>query len=222
MFMVDMTATGEDNVLTNKSSDLLFRKKQLEQLQNEVVDIEEMGAGISITDLGLNDFRMDLVNHIKENGSLDSVPNGVHSVSKADKDKGISEGVIYILKNINNEVNIDNTNQLHPFYLVYISRDGQIISNHLDVKNTLDILRLISKGKSEPIREVYERFNSETSDGRDMSEYSALLSASIESILNLKDESEIDSLFSPGGTSFSKNNIKGLEDFELIAFLIIK
>ncbi len=222
MFMVDLTATGEDNVLTNKSSDLIFRKEQLEQLQKEVVDIEDMSGGISIMDLGLNDFRMDLVNYIKEHGDLDSVPNGVHSVAKADSDKGISEGVIYVLKNINNEINIDNTNQLHPFYLVYITRDGSVISNHLEVKNTLDILRLISKGKSEAIREVYERFNQETNDGRNMGEYSSLLSASIESILNVKEESDIDSLFSAGGTTVLKNNIKGLEDFELIAFMVVK
>lgn len=222
MFMVDLTATGEDNVLTNKSSDLIFRKEQLEQLQKEVVDLEEMGAGISITDLGLNDFRMDLVNYTKENGNLDSVPSGVHSVARVDSDKGISEGVIYVLKNINNEVNIDNTNQLHPFYLVYISRDGKVVSNHLEVKTTLDILRLISKGKNEPIREVYEKFNNETNDGRNMEEYSALLSASIESILNVKEESDIDSLFSAGGTTVLKNNIKGLEDFELIAFMVVK
>ena len=120
MFMVDATATGEDNVLTNKSSDLLFRKKQLERLQEEVVDIEDLDSSISITDLGLNDFRMDLVNYLKEKGSLDGIPNGMHAVCKKNPNLGIEEGVIYILKNINNEVNIDNTNQLHPFYLVYV------------------------------------------------------------------------------------------------------
>ena len=145
MYMVDATATGEDNVLTNESSDLIFRKKQLERLQEDVVDIEDMGSGVSITDLGLNDFRMDLVNYINQNGMLDSVPNGMHCVCKKDEDRGIKEGVIFVMKNINNEVNIDNTNQLHPFYLVYIGENGEIVSNHLNVKNTLDILRAISK-----------------------------------------------------------------------------
>jgi len=151
MFMVDATATGEDNVLTNKSSDLLFRKKQLEKLQKEVVDIEEMGSGVSITDLGLNDFRMDLVNYINENGNLESVSNGVHSVCKKDIKNGIKEGVIFVLKNINKDINIDNTNQLHPFYLVYIKDNGQILSNHLNVKNTLDMSYLIQKQKMEII-----------------------------------------------------------------------
>jgi superfamily II DNA or RNA helicase len=222
MFMVDITATGEDNVLTNKSSDLLFRKKQLEKLQEEVVDIEEMGSGVSITDLGLNDFRMDLVNYINEHGSLDSVPNGVHSVCEKELEKEIKEGAIFVLKNINSDVNIDNTNQLHPFYLIYIQEDGEIISNHLNVKNTLDILRVISKGKDKPIKEVYELFNKETQDGKNMDKYSGLLNSSIKSILNVKDESDVDSLFSAGGTSALVNNIKGLEDFELLTFIVVK
>lgn len=222
MFMVDATATGEDNVLTNKSSELQFRKKQLEKLQEEVVDIEDMGAGISITDLGLNDFRMDLVNYIKENGSLDMVPNGIHTVCRKDIERSIDEGVIFVLKNINNGVNIDNTNQLHPFYLVYIKDSGEVLSNHLSVKNTLDILRIISKGQKEPVREVYELFNNETNEGKNMQNYSALLNKSIESILNVKDERDVDSLFSPGGTTALVNNIRGLEDFELITFIIIK
>ena len=222
MFMVDMTATGEDNVLTNKSSDLLFRRKQLEKLQEEVVDIEDIGSGVSITDLGLNDFRMDLINYINANGTLESVPNGLHSVCEKDIEKGIQEGVIFVLKNINSDVNIDNTNQLHPFYLVYIQENGEVLSNHLNVKNTLDILRVLSKGKDQPIREIYEGFNQETEDGNKMERYSALLGSGVESILNVKDESDVDSLFSTGGTTALVNNIKGLDDFELLAFVVIK
>lgn len=222
MFMVDATATGEDNVLTNKSSDLLFRKQQLEKLQDEVVDIEEMGSGISITDLGLNDFRMDLVNYMKEKGNLDGVPNGMHAVCKKNPALGIEEGVIFVLKNINNEVNIDNTNQLHPFYLVYIKDNGEILSNHLNVKNTLDIVRAISRGISEPISEVFNKFNQETDDGKKMGKYSDLLGATIESILNVKDASDVESLFSAGGTTALRNTVKGLEDFELITFMVIK
>ena len=222
MYMVDATATGEDNVLTNESSDLDFRKKQLERLQNEVVDIEEMDSGISITDLGLNEFRMDLINYMNEKGSLDGVPNGMHAVARQHPENDIRPGVIFVLKNIHNEVNIDNTNQLHPFYLVYISENGEVISNHLNVKHTLDILRAVSKGYDVPIKEVYEPFNEETEDGKNMKKYSDLLNKSIESILNVKEETDIDSLFSPGGTTALINNIKGLEDFELIAFTVIK
>ncbi|MDD3264130.1 MAG: helicase-related protein [Candidatus Nanoarchaeia archaeon] len=221
MLMLDISGTGEDNVLTNKSSDMEYRKEQLKKLQEEVVDLEEMNTGISITDLGLNDFRMDLIEYVNHNGDLSKTANGMHSVVFANPEKGIEKGVIYVLKNINNEVNIDNMNQLHPFYLIYIKNDGSIISNHLNVKNTLDILRVLTKGNIEPIKEAYKKFNEETNDGKNMQMYSNLLNSSIDSIINIKEESDIDSLFKKGGTTMLKNDIKGLDDFELISFMVV-
>ncbi len=221
MMMSDIASTGEDNVLTNKSSDMEYRKEQLKRLKEEVVDLEEMNTGISITDLGLNEFRMDLVEYVKQNGELNKVPNGMHSVVKEDIENGIEKGVIYILKNISSSVNIDNTNQLHPFYMVYIKDDGTIKSNHLTVKNTLDILRVLAKGKNDPIKQAYNKFNDITDDGRNMSKYSELLNEAIKSIIDVKEESDIDSLFRKGGTTMLQNDIKGLEDFELISFLVI-
>jgi len=221
MYMLDITATGEDNVLTNKSNDMEYRKAQLQKLKEEVVDLEDMNTGISITDLGLNDYRMDLLEYIKENGNLDYVVNGMHSVVAEDKENGVKKGTIYVLKNINSNINIQNTNQLHPFYIVYIKEDGEVISNHLSVKNTLDLLRFVSKGKKEPIKEAFEKFNEDTNDGNNMEKYSSLLNKSIESIINVKEESDIDSLFRRGGTTMLQNDITGLEDFELIAFVVI-
>lgn len=221
MLMMDISGTGEDNVLTNKSSDMEYRKEQLKKLKEEVVDLEEMNTGISITDLGLNEFRMDLVEYVKNTGKLDDIPFGLHSVVKENKALGIEKGVIYVLKNINNEVNIDSMNQLHPFYLVYIKENGEILSNHLNVKNTLDLLRIMSKGNNEPIKDAYNIFNEFTNDGKNMKLYSELLSQSINSIINIKEENDIDSLFKPGGTTMLKNDIKGLEDFELITFMVV-
>ncbi|RLA82949.1 MAG: ATP-dependent helicase, partial [Epsilonproteobacteria bacterium] len=222
MFMVDTTATGEDNVLTNKSSDMEFRKQQLQKLKDEVVDIEEIDSSISITDLGLNDFRMDLVKYIETKGDINDVSLGIHTVCQKDLAKGIDDGVIFILKNINNDININNINQLHPFYLVHIDESGEVLSNHLSVKQTLDTVRYLCKGKDEPINDVYTLFNDLTKDGKDMSKYSALLSDAINSIIDTNDESDIESLFTSGGTSILENEIKGLDDFELIAFLVIK
>ena len=165
---------------------------------------------------------MDLVNYIKDNGSLASVANGMHAVCKKDIERGIEEGVVFVLKNINSEVNIDKTNQFHPFYLVYISAKGEVISNHLNVKNTLDILRALCKGNSDAMKDVYELFNDETDDGKNMVKYSDLLNKSIESVLHVKDESDVESLFTSGGTTALMNNIKGLEDFELLTFVVIK
>lgn len=221
MMMSDIAGTGEDNPLTNQSTDAEYRKIQLQKLKEEVVDLEDMNTGVSITDLGLNDFRMDLLEYINKNGNLDYVVNGLHSVVKSDEINGVPKGTIFILKNINSNVNIKNTNQLHPFYIVYIGEDGEIVSNHLNVKNTLDLLRYVSKGNKEPIKEAYEYFNEITDDGNNMEKYSDLLNKSIESIISVKEESDIESLFRRGGTTILQNDIKGLEDFELIAFVVV-
>lgn len=221
MYMLDISATGEDNVLTNQSSDMQYRKAQLQKLKEEVVDLEDMDTGVSITDLGLNDYRMDLLEYIKVNGNLDYVLNGLHSVVLSDEANGIEKGTIFVLKNINSSVKIESSNQLHPFYMVYIKEDGQVLSNHLSVKNTLDLLRYISKDNKEPIKEAYNKFNDETNDGSNMTKYSELLNKSIESIINVKEETDIESLFRRGGTTMLQNDIKGLEDFELIAFVVI-
>ena len=221
MYMLDISATGEDNVLTNQSSDMQYRKAQLQKLKEEVVDLEDMDTGVSITDLGLNDYRMDLLEYIKVNGNLDYVLNGMHSVVLSDQENGIEKGTIFVLKNINSSVKIESSNQLHPFYIVYIREDGQVLSNHLSVKNTLDLLRYISKDKKEPLKEAYNKFNDDTNDGSNMSKYSELLNKSIESIINVKEETDIESLFRRGGTTMLQNDIKGLEDFELIAFVVI-
>ena len=221
MYMLDISATGEDNVLTNQSSDMEYRKAQLQKLKEEVVDLEDMNTGVSITDLGLNDYRMDLVEYINHNGNLDYVSNGMHSVVLSDEQNGVEKGTIFILKNINANVNIESTNQLHLFYIVYIKENGEILSNHLNVKNTLDLIRYVSKGKKEPVKEAYTKFNEITNDGNDMSKYSDLLNKSITSIIDVKEESDIDSLFRKGGTTMLKNDISGLDDFELIAFVAI-
>ncbi|WP_416198347.1 MAG: helicase-related protein [Sporanaerobacter sp.] len=222
MEIVNITATGDDNVLSNKSSDLEYRKQQLEKLQDEVLDLEDINTGVSITDLGLNDFRMDLVNYIEKNGDLDNVPNGMHTVINSDEGKGIYPGVIFVLKNINDDIDINKNNHLYPFYLVYIDYNGEVIVNHLKVKKVLDALRIGCKGKNEPIKEAYEEFNKETRDGKKMDKYSKLLEDAIMSIINVNKESDIDSLFSSGGTTALLESVKGLDDFELISFVVIR
>ena len=222
MKIVDMTATGDDNILSDEEKqDLEYRKAQLQKLQEEVCDMEDMTEGISIMDLGLNEFRLDLLDYVKEHGDLDSTPFGLNAVVPATEEN--PEGVIYVLKNRTSSVNIDNQNRLHPFYMVYISREGEVVTNHLSPKELLDKLRFLCKGKSEPIREAYTLFNKETRDGKNMKEYSELLGQAISSIIQVKDQSETDAFLSGNKTSFAANTkIKGLEDFELICFLVVK
>lgn len=221
MKIVDMTATGDDNIISEEEkTDLEYRKSQLKRLKEEVVDIEEMSSGISIMDLGLNEFRLDLLEYIKHHPDIDKTPFGLHSVARATDDT--PAGVIYVLKNRSNSVNIDNQNRLHPFYMVYISRDGEVICDHLSPKEMLDKMRFLCKGKAEPIPELYRAFNKETKDGRNMSEFSALLGDAIASIIEVKEESDIDSFLGGGQMSFLADEIKGLDDFELICFLVVR
>lgn len=221
MKIVDMTATGDDNLLSDEEkTDLEYRKAQLKRLQDEVVDIEDMTTGISIMDLGLNEFRLDLLDYIKHHPDIDKTPFGLHSVVPASEDT--PAGVIYVLKNRSNSVNIDNQNRLHPFYMVYIGNDGKVICDHLSPKQMLDKMRFLCKGKTEPIPEAYKPFNKETRDGRNMSQLSKLLGDAIASIIEVKDESDIDSFLGGGQVSFLSNEIKGLDDFELICFLVVR
>ena len=221
MKIVDMTATGDDNILSDEEKhDLEYRKAQLQRLQEEVVDIEEMSSGISIMDLGLNEFRLDLLEYIKEHPELERTPMGLHAVAPASAD--CPPGVIYVLKNRSESINIDNQNRLHPFYLVYISEEGEVICDYLQPKKLLDTMRYVCRDKDEPIPELYQRFNEETDDGRNMGEISELLGDAINSIIDVKAESDIDSLFRAGGTSALMSDVKGLEDFELICFLVVK
>ena len=216
-----ITSTGDDNLLSaNEKGDLEYRRNQLKKLQNEVVDIEDMDTGVNIMDLGLNEFRLDLLANLKEYPNMDLTPFGMSAVVNASE--LVEPGVMYVLKNKNNGVNIDRSNLLHPFYMVYLSHTGTVICDHLSPKKLLDKMRYACKDKTEPDKMLCKQFNKETRDGKNMRHYSDLLQSAIESIITVKEESDIESLFSVGETSALTYNIKGLDDFELICFLVIK
>lgn len=216
-----MTATGDDDLINaEEKGDLEYRKAQLKRLQEEVVDIEDMQSGISIMDLGLNEFRLDLLEYVKQNGDMDTIPYGLHAVVPASED--CPPGVVFVLKNLNNSVNIDMQNRLHPFYMVYVGTDGEVICDHLSPKELLDKFRSLCKGINTPVMDVCREFNIETKDGRDMQSISTLLTDAITSIIEVKEENDIDSLFNIGGTSALNNKISGLDDFEMICFLVVR
>jgi chaperonin cofactor prefoldin len=216
-----MTSTGDDDLINDEEKgDLEYRSTQLKKMMNEVVDMEEMNDGISIMDLGLNEYRLDLLEYVKTHKDIEKKPKGLHAVVPATKE--LPEGAIFVLRNVNNSVNIDNQNRIHPFYMVYIGTDGEVVCDYLNPKKMLDDMRLLCKDKSEPIKALCAKFNAETDDGRNMAEMSELLSMAIDSIIDTKAESDIDSLFSAGGTSALLSEISGLNDFELICFLVVK
>ena len=222
MMIADVTATGDDNVLSAQANDVSYRKEQLRRLQEEVIELEDLKIGVSITDLGLNDFRMDLLNYAKVHGELSSVPNGVHAVVPAKPELGLHPGVIFTLRNRNDGVNINQHNRLHPYYLVYTNHKGEVIHDHTEVKRLLDLVRSCCKGQAQPIQDVCRVFNKETADGRKMQVYSDLLGKAIRSMIDVKEEKDLDSLFSGGKTTALINTIAGLDDFELISFLVIQ
>lgn len=219
---MDITGAGSGNVLLSneEQADLDYRKSQLQRLQEEVVDLEDMDTGINIMDLGLNEFRLDLLAYMKDNPDIEHTPFGMSAVVPASDNA--QPGVIFILKNRNNAVNIGRQNLLHPFYMVYLSHDGEIILNHLSPKRLLDVMRSACKGKSEPIMELCHEFNEETQDGKSMDKYSDLLQKAVASIVQQKEISDLESLFSFGETTALVGDIAGLDDFELICFLVIK
>ena len=217
-----MTATGDDNPINpEEKGDLEYRLQQLKRLQDEVVDIEEMTDGVSIVDLGLNEFRLDLLEYLKTHGDLKKKPFGLHAVTAA---QGNPAGVIFVLKNRDNAVNTDNLNRIHPFYMVYVDNNGGVVCDYLNPKKLLDIMRLICRGNEEPIKDLYQPFNVETDDGRNMAKMSQLLSDAINSIIDTKEESDIESLFQKNGTGTTAllSNISGIDDFELICFLVVR
>ncbi|WP_429045635.1 SNF2-related protein [Aeromonas hydrophila] len=222
MVISDLTSTGDDNVLTAQANDVAYRKEQLKRLQEEVIDLEDVKSGISITDLGLNEFRMDLLNYLKTHPDITHLPNGLHTVVAADPARGLIPGVIFALRNRHAGVNIDQQNKLHPYYLIYMADNGDVAINHLQAKPLLDRIRAACKGKESADEMVCQLFNQVTQDGRKMAHYSALLDQAIHAMVAVKEQSDIDSLFSGGPTTALKNEIAGLDQFELINFIVVQ
>ena len=216
-----LTATGDDNLLSpEEKDDLEYRKQQLERLKEDVVDLEEMNSGVSIMDLGLNEFRLDLLEYMNGNHDVEHTPFGLHAVVRGNGQA--PAGTIFVLKNRTAGVNIDHKNQLHPFYMVYICDDGEVQVDHLHPKELLDKMRLICKQVSKPDVELCHEFNKETRDGLRMGKYSDLLSKAINSIISVKEESDVDSFLEGFVGELFEEHYVGLDDFELICFLVIK
>lgn len=234
-----LTATGDDNPLTDaEQGDLKYRRDQLERLKEEVVDIEEMNTGVSIMDLGLNEFRLDLLEYIKQDNDIEHTPMGLHAIVPADKDT--PPGVIFVLKNRNNDINIDRKNRLHPFYMVYIKSekvavssekcttnsslltDNSVFIDHLDPKSLLDTMRHLCRGNAAPLLDLCHKFNAETRDGQRMGTYSKLLGDAISSLIKVKETTDLFSFLDGDSGSLFGNEVRGLDDFELICFLIVR
>ncbi len=227
MVIVDVAATGEENIISDnqKMNDLDYRRNQLEELQDRVLDLEDIGNSISITDLTFNDFKIELMDYMKENrGELEKSPSGIYSIVDIPEDlvDEIEPGVIFLLRQISGTTESREKNPLSPYYLVYIGEDGLVKFSYIRSKKVLDYYKKLCLGKTEVLDDLVKEFNSDTNNGKDMSMYSELLVETIEDILGKKQEVGTQSLFSKGGTNVVRRDIDGLEEFELITFLIVR
>lgn len=218
--MVGVAIAGTGTNIIGKDTDLAYRREQLEKIQKESPDLEDMNTGVNIMDLGLNEFRMEIVEYLKSHPEVEKSARGMHTIVPATPD--MPAGTIFVLRNVNNGERIDKQNRLHPFYMVYLAENGEVICDHLSPKKMLDFMRRLCKGHDAPYKALCKRFNSETKDGFEMAHYSDMLSKSIQSIIQVKEESDINSLFSFDGGGLLTNTIQGLDDFELISFIVVK
>ncbi len=221
MVAADLAGTGDDNVLTTDSGDVAYRREQLRRLQDEVVELEDVRTGVSITDLGLNEFRTDLLAYLRDHRDLAAAPKGMHAVVPAQPEVGLIPGLIFVLRNTAADERINRGNQLHPYYLVYLDNDGNVVADHTQVKKVLDLMRLACRGRHDPVSDLCAAFNAATDDGSDMTRCSDLLNAAVASMVQVTDDRDLDSLFTPGATTALTQSIAGLDDFELIAFLAV-
>lgn len=227
MVMVDVSATGEENIIDKNQTmnDLDYRRKQLEELQDRVLDLEDIDNTISITDLTFNDFKIELMDYMKEhNGELEKAPKGIYSIIDIPEEltDEVEPGVVFLLRQVTGTTETKERNPLSPYYLVYIGEDSKVKYNYINSKKVLDYYQKLCAGKDEVLHDLVKDFNRETNDGKDMEKYSSLLVETIENILGKKQEAGVKSLFSKGGTATVKQDINGLEEFELVTFLIIK
>lgn len=229
MVLLDISATGEENVIqfsdAGKMNDLDYRRRQLEQLHNEVVNIEDLGGSISITDMTLNDFRMDLAEYLKEHtDNLECMPPGVYAVTKIDdliESEGLEPGVIFCLRNESAKIRTDSSNALAPYYLAWVSESGEVQINFTQAKKILDLLKKLSLGRSQPDESAVARFNVRTRNSADMSKYQALLAGAVSAITGKVEEKGVESLFQRGGTVLSRDLFKGIDDFEVVSYLVV-
>lgn len=242
MVLLDISATGEENVIDENAkemNDLEYRRKQLQQLQETVIDLEDMAGGVSITDLTLNDFRMDLSDYMNrtresrgalvsmEFDNLEKAPLGLFSVVPLDKElieDGVKSGVIFCLKNIKSgkeAIQVDENYPLTPYFLVYISDESFVELNFTQSKKVLDLLKRQAFSHAEIEHNAEEWMKQSTKQYKDMAHYQYLLAKAIDSISGKSEEKGVESLFSKGGTVLTANSSQGIEDFVVVSYLVL-
>lgn len=216
MISVNLASTGDEDILTPEMNDLNFRKRQLEKLRDEVIDIDDTNQNISLTDLNMNDYLYDLSEYIKKVPEIRKVPRGIYSVSE-----GREKGVIFCFRHKSSAQNPQNDSSLYPYYLIYIKNDGEIYLGNSEAREVLKNFRKICYGKDKPDKELFDNFFASTKNTKDMVFYSNLLSKAVKSIKGSEDEKAEQTVFDFGGFDNSFAN-ETEDDFELVSFLVLK
>ncbi len=234
MVLLDVSATGEENVIEfqagNQMNDLEYRRAQLQKLQDAVIDLEDLSSGVSIADLTLNDFRIDLTSNLRENRDrLENLPLGTYAVVAPPEDQSgntennIATGAIFCLRAVGETAAraAEPGYPLSPHFVVHVGEDGEVLLPYTQAKQVLDRLKKVSIGRDLPDAEACARFDKATCFGRDMEGYQRLLARAVASVVGKSEERAVASLFTPGGTYALKGEFAGMNDFEVVAFLVI-
>ena len=223
MTMVDISATGEDNILNNsfkkEMQDLQYRKKQLKELKEKVVDLDKVNGGISLTDITLNDYKMDLTGIKSKYDNLNTIPKGIFSVLNANR-LDLKSGAIFCLKDLSTNNNLDNKYMLYPYFLVYVADDGSIVEEYKHAKKSLNIIRHLQRNEIGLDDEAITKFNKKTKNANNMKHYKNLMEKAIQHIIGKTEEKSIDSLFSTTPTVIANANANYMTDFEVISYII--
>lgn len=223
MVLLDISATGEENLIemnpNDEMTDLEYRRKQLEQLQNTVLDLEDIQGGITITDTNMNDFRMDALEYESENlAELQTTPLGIHTVVLSEEEE-IPPGTIFCMRST---VQKKGMSLLAPYYLVYIGEDGETILGYLQGKRCLDYLKKLCQGKTDVLHELIETVKRETKNYSKMGLYSTAFQMAMESVIGKSHEVGAASFFSTDLISLCAEGVTSRGDFDIVAFVIIK
>lgn len=227
MVLLDVSATGEENLIEQQSgnpmNDLEYRRKQLLKLQDTVIDLEDLSTGVSITDLTLTDFRIDLAQYLKADpGKLESLPLGACAVTTSNE-ADLPPGIIFCLRAEGSAAQkaAEPGYPLAPHYLVHVGDDGAVLLPYTQAKHILDRLKRLTQGREQPDASACARLDKATLHGEDMRHAQKLLAAAVASIAGKSEERAVASLFSPGGTHAMKGEFAGSNDFEVVAYLVV-
>ncbi|MCF5007365.1 helicase, partial [Pseudomonas lactis] len=226
MVLLDISATGEENLIEEQSgnsmNDLEYRRKQLLKLQDAVIDLEDLSSGVSITDLTLTDFRIDLAQFLKAYpGLLENMPLGACAITTT-RDVDIPPGIIFCLRAEGEAADkVSDGYPLAPHYLVHVAEDEVVLLPFTQAKRILDRIKRLALGRELPDATAGARFDELTKKGEDMRHAQSLLAAAVSSVAGKSEERAVASLFNPEGSHAMKGEFAGINDFEVIAFMVV-